>query len=194
MRALLFGAAAMVMGRNVAAQSFKSVGVSFGTFKGVPGLTDRKWGPGVVASVEVGGNRVRLLLEGGYVVIPNAASCCGPPGGFTFDDHALMATIGPEVIVGSDRLHFGFTAAVGPEEYREVQKGAVPGFTPSPDTWHGQAIGKIGAIVSRAINETVGVTISGSVYASLTNAAFGGLHPQPSLLVGVNWHSRQNSG
>ena len=188
-RLLLFAVATLVASHVVAAQAIQSVGLSFGSFKGVPGLTDRKWGPGVVAQVELGGKRVRLMLEAGHVVIPNAASCCGPPGGFTYDDHGLLATLGPELIMGSDRLHLGLTAAIGAEEYKEVRKGAVPGFSPAPGTWHGQAIGRLGAMISRDINEKLGVTISGSEYTSLTNGVLSGFHPQPSLGLGLSWHS-----
>lgn len=190
LRGFLFGVAALVISRNAAAQvGFKSVGGAFGSFKGVPGLTDRKWGPGVVAQMEFGENPVSLLLEGGYVFIPRVASCCGPSGGFTYDDHGLLAMVGPKIIMGSDQLfHFSFIAAIGAEEYRTSRKGAIPGFNPPPDTWHSQAIGKIGVILARDINQNISVTVSGSEYASLSNAVLGGFHPQPSLMLGLSWH------
>lgn len=185
-------AAVLTTSSTLAAQvHLESVGVEFGTIKGVPGLSGRKWGPLTGARFEVGGSSLRLVLDADYVIIPSATTCCGPPGGFTYDDHGALAMIGPEFILGSEPLRVGLTTEVGIEEYRQVRRGTVPGFTPPPGNWHGQAIGNVGITITHDVRPTLNGTFSVREYASLTNPRLGGFQAQPSLSLGLSWHRRR---
>ena len=166
--------------------------LELGAINGVPGFSDSKWGQLAGIQLELGkSERLKFSLEGDYVLVASAATCCGPPGGFTYDDHGILGTVGFNYSLGPGNLALALSSAIGVTSYRQTRKGSVPGFTPAPT--HGWQFGGIAnaGIELRAISHQ-GLLFSAGVrdYVGLTAARVGTLKQQPALLLGVGWAGR----
>ena len=170
-------------------QVLQSAGLEFGMARGVPGLSAQRWGPSTGAEIELGGENLRVVLGADYVFIPNTGTCCGPSPQLTYDNHGLLAMIGPEFLVGGQNFHAGFVAQIGLGEYREVRHGNISGVPLAPTTWHAQAVGDLGMNLSYDISSVLRASLSARGFASLTNAQVGALRAQPILALGLSWHA-----
>ncbi len=161
-----------------------------GAVNGVPGFSDSKWGP--MVGLQLGLGRLPLLkatLEGNYIFVRSAAQCCGPPGGFTYDDHGILGVLGLKYSLGEDEtIGLELSSGIGVAGYRETRRGSVPGFDPGPT--HGWQYGALGnAGIGLRVSSERGLTFSAGIreYIGLASAALGGFTPQAALLLGIGW-------
>lgn len=164
------------------------VGIGTGAIHGVPGLSSAKWGVIVGLNTETKGKRLRVTVEGDYVTVPNASSCCGPPGGFTYDDRAVLEMLGLKYFFGSERLQFVVAAQGGAEQYREFRRGSVPGFNPAPTTWHSLAIVEAGVGLSAKLSRVTRLRVELRQYTSGANPLIGEGDNHPAVMLFFQWH------
>ena len=78
------------LGRRLPTASLSIIG---GAIKGVPGLSDSRWGQLVAARATFGQSRIRYFVEGARIKIPRATSCC-QANGLTHSDDAGFGLVG----------------------------------------------------------------------------------------------------
>ena len=163
-----------------------------GAVSGVPGFSYSKWGPLVGIQVDfIRSPELRLTLEGDYVFVRSAAFCCGPPGGFTYDDHGILGALGFNYSLGEGEITLALSSGIGLASYRETRRGSVPGYNPGPT--HGWQFGGMGnAGIELRTTSAQGLWLSAGIreYVGLTSARLGAFKPQPALLLGIGWGGR----
>lgn len=177
-------------GGQTAASPFVTPLLELGAVNGVPGFSGSKWGPMVGLQLGLGRSPVlKWTLEGDYVFVRSAAQCCGPPGGFTYDDHGILGGLGLKYGLGAeDRIGLELSSGIGIAGYRETRRGSVPGFVPAPT--HGWQYGGVGnAGIGLRVSSRRGFTFTAGVreYVGLLSVALGGSTPQTALLLGIGW-------
>jgi hypothetical protein len=163
--------------------------LQLGAVSGVPGFSNSKWGP--LVGVQLGFRRASRLswtVEGDYVFVRSASRCCGPPGGFTFDDHGILGVAGLDYRLGGDRVGVALSTGIGVASFRETRRGSVPGFIPAPDhRWQFSGIVNAGIELSTTTERGVSFTAAVREYLGLTGARVGAFNAQPALVLGIGW-------
>lgn len=177
-----------VGGQTVDTRSVVPV-LQLGAVSGVPGFSDSKWGPLVGVQLGFGrASRLSWTLEGDYVFVRSASRCCGPPGGFIFDDHGILGVAGLSYRLGGDRVGIALSSGIGLASFRETRRGSVPGFTPAPTRgWQFGGIGNAEIELRATTQQGVSFTAAVREYVGLTAARAGVFNPQPALLLGIGW-------
>jgi hypothetical protein len=183
---LLLGAFRAAGGQTDAARYVTPV-FELGAASGVPGFSDSKWGPMVGVQLGLGRSPVlKWTVEGDYIFIRSAAACCGPPGGFTYDDHGILGGVGLKYSLGEDRIKLELSSGIGVAGYRETRRGSIPGFTPGPTHgWQYAGIGNAGIGLRVSSGRGLSFTAGVREYLGLTSARLGAFRPQGALLLGI---------
>jgi hypothetical protein len=161
-----------------------------GVAAGVPGLGAGSPRAAALAGLQLGrrgGGRTSPTLAAAYAYAPRTGECCGPPGGFTYDDQAALALAGLSRELGAAR-RVALTAELGVEAYNQIRRGAVPGFTPGPTRWHAAPLTAAGVAYRRPAGRRLEVLVHGRAFVGLSTGL--GLPvaqpPQPALTIGVS--------
>lgn len=176
-------------GGQTAATPFVAPVLELGAVNGVPGFSDSKWGPMIGLQLGLGRSPVlKLTLEGDYIFVRSAASCCGPPGGLTYDDHGILGVLGLKYSLGGDKIGLELSSGIGVAGYRETRRGSIPGFVPAPPHgWQYGGIGNAGIELRASSRRGLSFTAGIREYVGLLSAALGAFRPQPALLLGIGW-------
>lgn len=176
-------------GGQTAANPFVTPVLEVGAVNGVPGFSDSKWGP--MAGLQLGLGRspvLKFTVEGDYIFIRSAAQCCGPPGGFTYDDYGTLATLGLKYSLGRDKIGLELSSGIGVAGYREIRRGSIPGFNPGPThRWQYGGLGSAG--IGLRVSSGRGLTFTAGIreYVRPASLGSGGFTPQAALLLGIGW-------